>query len=91
MQEAAPPTRSSPVLTLVAGCGRVLGSAVEDDAPHVGTLCQVQTWSDELVDDERREEFLAMLGHELRAPDSALREGISQTVIPSKATAAEQM
>jgi len=78
MREVAPPVRSSPVLTLVAGSGRGPGSAVEDVAPQVGTLCEVQTWSDELVvDDRRKDEFLAMLGHELRNPLGAINNALA--------------
>lgn len=78
MREVGPPRRSPPVLTIVAGSGPVPESAVEDGAPHAGTLCQLQTWSDELViDDRRKDEFLAMLGHELRNPLGAINNALA--------------
>lgn len=59
--------------------GRAMhGRAVEDVAPHVGALCQVQTWSGELVDgDRRKDEFLATLGHELRNPLGAINNALA--------------
>ena len=78
MREIAPPMRSSPVLTLVAESGRALGSAVDDIAPRVGTLCQAKKAAGKLVEDDRPEdEFLAMLGHELRNPLAAITSALA--------------
>src|SRR5690348_5685484 len=79
MRKVAPPMRSSPVFTIVAESGRALGSAVDDIAPHVGTLCQAQKKAaGKLVEDDGLvDEFLAMLGHELRNPLAATTNALA--------------
>lgn len=76
MGEVAPRIRPGPVLAVVAGSARVLGGAADDIEPSC-TLRQAQSWVEELVDaDRRKDEFLAMLGHELRNPLGAIKNSV---------------
>ena len=76
MREVAPRIRPSPVLAVVAGSARVLGGAADDIEPSC-TLRQAQSWVEKLVDaDRRKDEFLAMLGHELRNPLGAIKNSV---------------
>ena len=70
----------------------MLRSAVEDVAPLVGTLCQAHMmWSDELVDDDRpKDEFLAMLGHELRNPLGAINNALALLQSEKEQTSAQR-
>lgn len=92
MREVAPPMRRTSVSTAVAGSGRVLRNAVEDVARYVGTVCQPHTmWSDELVDDERpNDEFLAMLGHQLRNPLGAINNALALLQSEKEQSSAQQ-
>ena len=75
MREVTPAKRRAPVLTVVALTG--LDRTVEDIAPHSCTLRPAQLCAEELVDaDRRKDEFLAMLGHELRSPLGAIRNSV---------------
>ena len=75
MREVMPAKRRAPVLTVVALTG--LDRTVEDIAPHSCALRPAQLWVEELVDaDRRKDEFLAMLGHELRNPLATIRNSI---------------
>jgi signal transduction histidine kinase len=91
MRKVAPPIRGSPVLTIVPGSGRVLGSGVDDIAPHINARCQAQTRADGPVDDDRPEdEFLAMLGHELRNPLAAINNALALLQSEQAQTAAQR-
>jgi signal transduction histidine kinase len=91
MREVAPPMRSSPVLTIVAESGRALGSAGDDIAPYVGPLRQAQKWAGELAeDDQPGDEFLAMLGHELRNPLAAINNALALLQSEQEQTAAQR-
>ena len=91
MREIAPPIRGSPILTIVAASGRGLGSAGDDIAPPVGTVCPALECGDELVDDDRpKDEFLAMLGHELRSPLAAITNALALLQREQEQTAAQR-
>ncbi|HEV7136756.1 MAG TPA: HAMP domain-containing sensor histidine kinase [Steroidobacteraceae bacterium] len=81
--------RRAPVLTVVALTG--LDGTVEDVAPHSCTLRQAQLWVEELIDaDRRKDEFLAMLGHELRNPLATIRNGIGLLQSEQEQTSAQR-
>lgn len=68
MREVTTWMRRSPDSTAVPGSDRPFAAA-DDAAPYSMTLRQAQLWVEELVNaDRRKDEFLAMLGHELRNP-----------------------
>ena len=91
MRKVAPPMRSSPVSTTVAESGRALGRAGDDIAPYVGTLRQAQKWAGELAEDDQPEdEFLAMLGHELRNPLAAINNALALLQGEQEQTAAQR-
>lgn len=70
--------RRPPVLTLIAGSCSLPRGAIEDVTSHSCALGEAQLWVQELVDaDRRKDEFLAMLGHELRNPLGAIRNSIA--------------
>ncbi len=70
--------RRPPILTLIAGSGPSPGDAIEDVRSHSCALGQAQLWVEEFVDaDRRKDEFLAMLGHELRNPLGSIRNSIA--------------
>jgi two-component system, sensor histidine kinase len=72
MREVTPWIRRSPDSAAVPGSGRASGAA-----PYGLTLRQAQLWVDELVHaDRRKDEFLAMLGHELRNPLGAIKNAV---------------
>src|SRR5487761_1103565 len=89
MREVTPAKRRAPVLTAVALTG--LDGTVEDIAPHSCTLRQAQLWVEELVDaDRRKDEFLAMLGHELRNPLATIRNSIGLLQSGQEQTSAQR-
>jgi len=91
MREVGPPIRSSPVLTIVAGSGRVPGRAVNDIAPPADALRKAHRRADELVEDDRfKHEFMAMLGHELRSPLGAINNAIALLRTEQEQTAAQR-
>ena len=76
MREVMPARRRAPVFTVVAVSD--LDRAVEESAPDRCTLRQAQLWLADLVDaDQRKDEFLAMLGHELRNPLGAIHNALA--------------
>jgi len=91
MRERVSGRPRSPVLTGVAGNGRVYGGAVDDIAPHSCTLRQAQLRVEELVDaDRRKDEFLAMLGHELRNPLGAIKNSVGLLQSEQEQTSAQR-
>jgi signal transduction histidine kinase len=74
MRERVSWMRWTPESAAVTGSGRAPGGAVGDVAPHGRTLRQAQLSVEELVKaDRRKDDFLAMLGHELRNPLEAIK------------------
>ena len=77
MREVVSGRPGTPVLTGVARNARVYGGAVNDISPPSRTLRQAQLWVEEFVEaDRRKDEFLAMLGHELRNPLGAIKSSV---------------
>jgi two-component system, sensor histidine kinase len=74
MREVASWIRRSPDSAAVARSARALADMVGNVASHGRTLRQTQSRVEELVNaDRRKDEFLAMLGHELRSPLGAIK------------------
>ena len=74
MREIASSVRWSPESAAVTGSGRTPGGAVGEVAPNDPTLRQAQLSVEELLEaDRRKDEFLAVLGHELRNPLGAIK------------------
>jgi signal transduction histidine kinase len=74
MREIVSWIRRSPDSAAVARSGRALADMVGNVASQGRTPGQKQSRVDELVDaDRRKDEYLAMLGHELRSPLGAIK------------------
>ncbi len=74
MREIASWIRWSPESAPITGSGRPPGGAAGEAAPHGSTLRQARLSVEELLKaDRRKDEFLAMLGHELRNPLGAIK------------------
>src|SRR5581483_3907294 len=73
MREIASWIRRSPDFAATASSGRAIADMVGNVASQGRTPHQTQSRVEELVNaDRRKDEFMAMLGHELRSPLGAI-------------------